>query len=85
MILLSSSRKPSNKPFQILRAAGIGGGKLNFSIQFEIWFIINSNSIEILYFRYNNNLYDTKNGNQILAVKRMVDKITGFSIWAFHL
>ena len=39
----------------------------------------------MFYFRYNNNLYDTKNGNQILAVKRMVDKITGFSIWALHL
>ena len=34
----------------------------------------------MFYFRYNNNLYDTENGNQILAVKRMVDKITGFSI-----
>ena len=39
----------------------------------------------MFYFRYNNNLYDTENGNQILAVKRMVDKITGFSIWALHL
>ncbi|XP_046656676.1 uncharacterized protein LOC124349832 [Daphnia pulicaria] len=29
---------------------------------------------------YNNNLYDTNNGNQIIAVKRMVDKMTGFSI-----
>ncbi|KAI9552869.1 hypothetical protein GHT06_020753 [Daphnia sinensis] len=29
---------------------------------------------------YNNYLYDTRNGNQIVAVKRMVDKMTGFSI-----
>jgi hypothetical protein len=34
------------------------------------------------FYRYNNNLYDTNNGNQIIAVKRMVDKMTGFSIWA---